>query len=104
LQAKDIANKNIAFFFPLSTCLTKRANLTSFFDGLFKNEYQVRPLYDIPECICPWRNVAKHNINTIEKLACANAPGEFQKKKNQAFGSWGTLTIQSAELEDGYFF
>jgi hypothetical protein len=48
--------------------------------------------------------VAKHNINTIEKLACANAPGEFQKKKNQAFGSWGTLTIQSAEFEDGYFF
>jgi hypothetical protein len=69
LQAKDIANKNIAFFFPLSTCLTQRANLTSFVDGLFKNEYQVRPMYDIPECECPWRNVAKYNIQTFENLA-----------------------------------
>jgi hypothetical protein len=34
-----------------------------------------------------WRNVAKHNINTIEKLACVNAPREFQKRKNQTFGS-----------------
>jgi len=92
LKRTDIVSKNAAFFFKLSSCLKKRENLSSFIDGLFNNQYQVRPMYDVPkECQCPWRNVAKYNIEAIDKLAFEKAPRESQGNKNLTFGAWGTL-------------